>query len=587
MMNNNPSRNNPSERGVALIQTLLIMALLLAMVMGISLTAVSELGVSNTYSTQTIALQAAEGGLNHALCLVRNYKGTDFSTLLALRGTINSDYLQGNNPFTGTNVNDTSKFETGSTPIDPADVNHPTLGAQLKDGVTGAAVDGAYYRVSLIDNESATYNTNAGVPKVPNFSPPSGFQESTGTSPNDANVDQDNKVVVYSTGRYGNASITLEGWIGFQSYPAMIARKSITVSGNAEILGAFGSVHSNENLYIQGSPHIAQTATATGTVTTQGGGFTIDGFYGGLQPALLVPEFVTKAPLTSGGPATSPRIQDYFLQTTDTILIDPGFANNAHINNSADTGDPHTAILKNLAARLNVPYSSLAAAIDQGSASGNKVSQSSEVAVSISRDAQTGVVTASKIDLDNTGWSYANSGGGSWTIKPSGGPSADNRIVYVVGEDKYPSGKNGGNVSISGNLGKTTVDTTIFATGSIEITGNTNFTSKLKNLHTPELPPFVDVDILMIAVEDVRIRGDVDAATTPNGPAFNGITYCGEQFDLSGNGSFDGQVIGYSNDHMNGTPVSDNIETGSFVLSLNNGNSYGTIKLMSWRQIKL
>ncbi len=588
-MNNLSATNKPRERGVALIQTLMIMALLLALVMGISLTAISELGVSNTYATQTIAIQAAEAGLNHSLCLVRNYKGTDFSTLLALRGAdYNANYLQGNNPFITANA---AQFETGSAMVDPADVNHPNLGAQLKDGVSGAAVEGAYYKVSLIDNESASYNTDASVPKVPNYIPPSPFLENTGADK--GNTDNDNKVVVYSTGTYGNASVTLEGWIGFQSYPAMIARGDITVSGNAEIMGAFGSVHTNSNLFIEGAPHVAQTATATGTVSTQGGGFQIDGFYGGLQPELLVPEFVTRAPLTTGGAATEPRIQDYFLRTADTILLDPGFGDGAHINNGSDNSgngneNNATARLKKLADRLNVTYANLASALDQttGTNNGSKISQSSEGSVIITRDAQTGVVNITKETVDNTGWSYSNGGSGAWTIKPTGGPSADNRIVYVVGRDNYPSGVNGGNVAISGNLGKTTVDTTIFATGSIEITGTTNFTSKLKNLHTPELPPFVDVDILMIAVQDLRVRGDVDAATTPNGPTFNGISYCGEQFDLSGNGSFNGQVISYSNTHMNSTPVSANIETGSFILTLNNGNSYGTIKLLSWRQIK-
>ncbi|MEW6129475.1 MAG: hypothetical protein AB1757_20710 [Acidobacteriota bacterium] len=573
------------ERGVALIQTLLIMALLLALVMGISLTAISELSVSNTYTTQTTAVQAAEAGLNHALCLVRNYKGQDFSTLLALRGTdFNTNYLSGNNPFITANA---AEFETGSIMIDPADASNPNLGTQLKDAITGAAIEGVYYKVSLIDDEPSSSTAS---PKVPNFNPPSPFSETSGTNANNPNIDNDNKVVIYSTGTYGNASVTLEGWVGFVSFPAMIARGNIEVSGNAEILGAYGSVHSNSNLIIQGAPHIAQSATATGTVTTQGGGFHIDGFYGGLQPEILVPEFVTRAPLTSGGPATNPRIQDYFLRTVDTLLLDPNFADGAHINSGSDSSGNQnqnnaTGRLKGLADRLGVDYASLASALDQtsGTNSGSRITQSSAGSVFISRNAQTGVVTISEEELDHTGWSY---GSGSWTIKPSGGPQADNRIVYVVGQDNYPSGKNGGNVAISGNLGKTTVDTTIFATGSIEITGNTNFTSKLKNLHTPELPPFVDVDILMIAVQDVRIRGDVDAATTPNGPTFNGITYCGEQFDLSGNGSFDGQVISYSNPHMNSTPVSANIETGSFVLSLNNGNSYGTIKLLSWRQIK-
>src|SRR5689334_15513867 len=110
------SRQNNGERGAALIVALLSLALLLALTMGISLTAISELGVSNTYATQTVALQAAEGGLNHAASLVSNYTGADFTSLLALRPTpLSTDYMIGNNPFVTANA---SSFAPGCVMID-------------------------------------------------------------------------------------------------------------------------------------------------------------------------------------------------------------------------------------------------------------------------------------------------------------------------------------------------------------------------------------------------------------------------------------------------------------------------------------
>src|SRR5215472_4590329 len=81
------------ERGAALVSTLLIMALLVVMALGISLTSISELGVSSAYSSQTRAFQAAEAGLNHAASLVSNFQPSTASgapapmtQLLALRG---------------------------------------------------------------------------------------------------------------------------------------------------------------------------------------------------------------------------------------------------------------------------------------------------------------------------------------------------------------------------------------------------------------------------------------------------------------------------------------------------------------------
>ena len=129
---------------------------------------------------------------------------------------------------------------------------------------------------------------------------------------------------------------------------------------------------------------------------------------------------------------------------------------------------------------------------------------------------------------------------------------------------------------------------TIFSTGSIDIQGNPNLTSNLVNLETPLLPPFVDINVLMFAVEDVRVRGDFNASIS-----FTGITYAGEQVDLSGNGSINGQVIAFNNNNVASSlvegPSGDrnrNTITGSFVLTLNDGNSIGRVRLFSWRQIK-
>src|SRR5262244_3652886 len=95
------------ERGIALVTVLLITSLVLALIMGVSLTAISEGGAGNTYANQERAFQAAEAGLYHALSLVKNYNNAssggdpNFTNLLAKRGaTINTSYRFGNNPFT-------------------------------------------------------------------------------------------------------------------------------------------------------------------------------------------------------------------------------------------------------------------------------------------------------------------------------------------------------------------------------------------------------------------------------------------------------------------------------------------------------
>jgi len=195
--------------------------------------------------------------------------------------------------------------------------------------------------------------------------------------------------------------------------------------------------------------------------------------------------------------------------------------------------------------------------------------------------------------VSDTGWSYS---GGNWglnnppaaNIIPSSTPSqvspANNNAYtfYVVGADNYPTTQNGGYVKITGNVGSDTspVELTVFATSSIELGGTPNMQAHLK-ASTPELPPYDKPSILFVCVEDLKSNGDLDISSR-----FNGIIYLGEQFDLSGNGRFDGQVLGKNNTHVNGSPVDSNKIWGHFDLTLNTGGMIGTVKIISWRQIK-
>ena len=592
-MNQKASRANDSERGAALIMALLMMALMLALTMGISMTAISELGVSNTYSNQTQAFQAAEAGLYHAANLTRNYTGTvsgtsGFTSLLAER----TDYPTGNNnPFT-----DSTRFAAGCVMIDD-DPDYPTKGHVLfSANVDGSgnqlAVPGVHYRVRMLDDEKSS---SAAALKIPNFSPTFAWEDG------DATTDTNNRVVVYSTGSYGSSSVTLEGWIGFVPYPAFVAENDVTISGNAEILGAYGGVHSNNDLAVTSSAHIEQTATSVYDYT-QSNSAQVDGFHGGGQEPLYIPKFVAPATATS-----SPHIQDYLVQKADVILLDPDFANGATRDFTGTVAA--TLRIKKLADSLAIPssqYTAFATAIDSNT-SGN-VDQSSAEAVGIDRSTNPISFTRVTTNLSTYGWNYS---GGKWTI-PSNSTGASNHTFYVVGLDNYDTTaavqsdgvhvpQNGGNVDIQGNAGSlaTPIRTTIMATGSITISGNPYLEGRYSGqsgypspIPTPELPPFVTINPLLIAVEDLQINGDVGAGTGTI--RFSGICFAGEQVYLSGNGEIQGQVLALNNHNVHGTsgsnrsPVdrNDNEVTGSFVLNFNGGQAVGKIKLMSWRQIK-
>jgi Tfp pilus assembly protein PilX len=572
-------KESPGERGTALVVALLALALMMTLVMGMSLTAISEMGVTNTYANQTQAFAAAEAGLYHAVNLARNFTngGSDpnFTNLLAQRGTVSTNYLQGNNPFT-----DSSKFATGCEMITDAVGNDGTvivnsngvpLGHQVRDA-SGNVVAGAYYSVHMVDDEKSS---SAAAVKVPNFNPTGTWEDGSAT------VDSNGRVVIYSTGTYGSASVTLEGWIGFMPYPALVAQYDINISGNSEIQGAYGGVHSNHNLIVGNgggnSWHVEQTATASNIISPSVSAADphVDGFVGQGQAQLYLPKFVTTAPLPSGGGATSPRIADYIIRKADVLLIDPAYASTNR------TGETAQQRVNKLEARLNLTTNSLWTALTTGGAN-----PAQEQAVTITRNTLTGIGTPSLIsNVNSTGWRYNNGNGGYWDIQSA---SVDGHGYYVVGLDNYnlttpsSSSSNGGNVKLTSNAGtdNTPIHLSILATGSIEIAGNPNFISQINSVQTTELPPFVAPNFLLVAVEDIKIRGDASV------PRFSGVIFAGEQFDLSGNGAIDGQILGLSNTHLSGSPVSDNSISGSFELTFNGGQAVGRIMLLSWRQIK-
>jgi len=370
-------------------------------------------------------------------------------------------------------------------------------------------------------------------------------------------------------------------------YPALLSNGNIAAGGNSSINGTYGSVHSNGNLSVDGSAYVAQSATASGTYSGPssgsgsgggGGGSGVGGFAAGGQPRIYMPKYITDDP--------DPHIQSYLLRYTDILLIDPDFATGADTSNPPTATDAATTRLMRLATSISVSYGQLRSAISD---------PTSAQAVAINRTVNP--PTATNISVSSTGWSYNGGSNANWGLSsvppaglttPSFNPSSNAYTFYVVGLDNFnsttpsSSTSNGGNVKVTGNVGSdaSPAELTVFATGSIELAGTPNMVAHLK-VSTPELPPYDKPEILFVCVEDLKTDGDLDVASK-----FNGIIYLGEQFDLSGNGRFDGQILGKNNDDISGSPVSANKIWGHFNLTLNTGGMMGTVKIISWRQIK-
>jgi hypothetical protein len=406
---------------------------------------------------------------------------------------------------------------------------------------------------------------------IPNFNP-TGNWEQTGSVTTDTN----GRVVVYSTGSYASSTVTLEGWIGYIPYPALVAQYDISITGSSSITGAYGAVHSNNNLLVSGGGWwVDQTATASGSIlpSVAAADAHVGGFVGQGQPQIYIPKFVTTAPLPSGGGNTTPRLPDYLSRGADTLLFDAGYAST---NRTGETAQQRVNALE---LRLNVPANSLWNVLTTGGAD-----PTNEQAVSITRNAA-GLGNPTLIPVSSTGWTFKNGSGGYWDISD---PVVANHSFYLIGLDNYnlsnpsASSPNGGNAKISTNAGSDTnpIHITILSTGSVEIDSTPNFIANLQNVVTGELPPFVAPNFLLVAVEDIKVRGNMGV------PKFSGVVFCGEQFDLSGSGAIDGQILSLSNPDISGSPVSANNITGNFDLTFNGGQAVGRVALMSWRQIK-
>ncbi len=108
-----------------------------------------------------------------------------------------------------------------------------------------------------------------------------------------------------------------------------------------------------------------------------------------------------------------------------------------------------------------------------------------------------------------------------------------------------------GNVSIAGNTGKTTWKVTIIATGHVNVQG------------TPNYGPNSASGITILAGTDVEISGNP-------GARIDGMSYAGEQVQMSGNTVFNGPVI--ARDRSNSDPfVQANKIFGSVVLRYEGG----------------
>ena len=91
----------------------------------------------------------------------------------------------------------------------------------------------------------------------------------------DTNVDSDNTIVLTAIGTVADGSRTIRAVVFRAPYTtpgAVVINGDLTMGGDATISGAGGSIHTNGNLIISGTPTVSQNVSASGTVSGNTGG---------------------------------------------------------------------------------------------------------------------------------------------------------------------------------------------------------------------------------------------------------------------------------------------------------------------------
>ncbi len=229
-----------NESGIAMVTALLLMVVMVSLVpVAMHLTS-GEMKRAGDFKENREAFFLAEAGLEHAKFL------TEASSMRsALAGPDDFVSATTSDPL---NDNDNGIFNVGT--------QTPLNGFQY----SAVPFNGDTYYIRAYDNDDG-----------------------------DPNFDTDNMIFLSAVGIVDNITTTVEALVyNPPGIPvgAVTTNGPLQVSGNANVAGACGGVHSNDDLTLAGTPIVAQDATATGSYTP--GGTAGPGSAGG-QPVIPIP----------------------------------------------------------------------------------------------------------------------------------------------------------------------------------------------------------------------------------------------------------------------------------------------------------
>lgn len=255
-----------SERGTALISILLLLIIMSALSAALTISTRTEVMVAKNRQSAAQARAAAEAGLNHSSELVITNLLTWQAAGFASTSAAVTRLLRGPDNQTGTTATDADNgsLETLGIPRPPT-----RLGLNNLPGVG--------YEARMFDEDDAGRGLTLSAADL----------VSIGENATGATTDGNSTILVRSIG-YANdgTQLILEATISRIALPAILTGGDLRISGNTDITGDAASVHSNQDLDMNGSAiDIDHNATSSGTYSTTGSP-DVGGVAGGGRPPM-------------------------------------------------------------------------------------------------------------------------------------------------------------------------------------------------------------------------------------------------------------------------------------------------------------
>jgi hypothetical protein len=270
-----PRRTISSERGVALLAAVLLALVLSALGTALSVSGQTETAVVRNHQRAAEARAAAEAGFSHAAELtIRRLNAWQANGFANPRLAITA-VLRGPDNAIHATLADPSNADNGS--LEALEIAGEIELPQFPALVLIPAMQGASYQARILDDDDPSRNLTAA--------------DRTRIGENGQPYADNNKHAVLRVTGFAldNTVVTLEGMVARTAYPAIVSDQSILVVGSPFISGTDGSVHSNVDLTVSGSPTLTQDATATGAYTVTGNP-SIGGNSGGGRPPIPIPD---------------------------------------------------------------------------------------------------------------------------------------------------------------------------------------------------------------------------------------------------------------------------------------------------------